>query len=745
MAAGLSVTIVIVTVDRADSLARTLESLGQLRYDNFEVVVVNGPSSDHTADVIAGHAERLRVYSTTLSNISVARNIGLAHARGDVVAFIDDDAVPEPDWLDALVAAYADRQVVAAGGFIRDAGGFGYQARYTVCDRYGEARQYASPDLFALDGDSFLSPTGTNFSARRENLLALAGFDEEYVWFLDETDICLRMHDRGWKIAIAPDAEIHHKYEPGLTRTHSAVPRTMYPQLRSKAYFCVRHNLGRRRLADIVRYIADYVQRERAWKRDLVHDGAEPAEIARLIDEIERGARDGVADAMRLTTPIGLSPRLAASARGDAFKRFAPKLPPARRLRLCLLSREYPPQGHGGIGQWTREVAIGLAARGHEVTVIARALDGPARIDFLEGVWVHRIEAAGITQEEAEAFAPAPPALAAYSLALWREIERIDRHRRFDLISGPIADLEPMAALALSDKPVVVSLHTTYRLSLPHKPEWLANPDYLARHVEPTIACESRLIAQAPHILANSHAILADIEATHGVSIDRGRAEILAHGISDLALEAPPRDAPDGRVHLLFVGRLEARKGADALLAVLPDLLAAHPALVAHIVGDDTIPVGETTLRLRYQADNAARPEALARTRFYGALPREAVLARYASCDLFVAPSRYESFGLIFVEAMCFGKPVVAFAVGGAAEIVEPGVNGLLVAEDDPQALAEAIARLVGDAPLRETLGRNARASYEASFASARMLDGLESFYRAWLAKRSRQPERLSA
>ena len=745
MPAGLSVSIVIVTVDRAVSLERTLSSLGQLRYDNFETLVVNGPSTDHTAEVIARHAAGLRVYETAASNISVARNIGLAHARGDVVAFIDDDAVPEPGWLDALVAAYADRQVVAVGGFIRDAAGFDYQARYTVCDRYGEARQYASPDEFAPDGDSFLSPTGANFSARRENLLALGGFDEEYVWFLDETDVCIRMHDRGWKIAIAPDAEIHHKYEPGLTRTRSPVPRTMYPQLRSKAYFCVRHNLGRKRLADIVRYLAAYVGRERGWKRDLVNVGAEPETIARLIDEIERGARDGVADAMRLRSPVGLSPKLAAAARGDAFKRFPLKLKAERRLRLCLFSREYPPQGHGGIGQWTREVAVGLAARGHEVTVIARALDLAPSVDFLEGVWVHRIGVAGVTAEQAQAFAPAPPALTAYSLALYHEFARIDGHRRFDLISGPIADLEPMASLALAAKPVVVSLHTTYRLSLPHKPEWLANPAYLEGHVEPAIACENRLMAEAPHILANSRAILADIEATHGVAIDRDRVEILPHGVSDLALEAPPREPADGGVHLLFVGRLEARKGADALLAVLPGLLADYPALVAHLVGDDAIPVGETTLRRRYEADNAASPDVLARTRFYGALPREAVLARYASCDLFVAPSRYESFGLIFVEAMCFGKPVVAFSVGGAVEIVEDGVNGLLVADGEPERLSQAIARLVADERLRQTLGRNARAAYEASFGAARMLDGLEAYYRAILARCLSQTERLSA
>ena len=428
-----------------------------------------------------------------------------------------------------------------------------------------------------------------------------------------------------------------------------------------------------------------------------------------------------------------------------AFTPFPLRLAAEKRLRVCLFSREYPPQGHGGIGQWTKEVAVGLAARGHEVTVIARALEGRPAIDFVEGVWVHRIEPAPITEAEAEAFAPAPASLTAYSLALHREFERIDGHRRFDLISGPIADLEPMASLKLAHIPVIVSLHTTYKLSLPHKPDWLSRPDYLERHVEPAIVCEGELIAKGPHILANSVAILDDIEAAHGLTIDRAKVEIVPHGISDLALGVAAPARVQGEVNLLFVGRLEERKGADALLSILPDLLAGHPALIAHIVGDDGILVGDTTLRRRFEDDNSGRPDILARARFHGALPRADVLAHYAAADIFVAPSKYESFGLIFIEAMCFAKPVVAYDVGGAAELIDDGVNGLLAKAGDPQSLAERIARLVENPALREEIGRNARKTYEAAYTTERMLDRLEAYYRAILAERRPDAERLRA
>ncbi len=335
MARKLSASLVIVTVNRADSLDRTLTSLHQIRYENFEVIVVNGPSTDHTADVIAIHAAGLRAYATDQVNISASRNIGLAHARGDVVVFIDDDAVPEPDWLERLLEPYADAQVATVGGFIRDAGGFAFQARYTVCDRFGDTRAFASPEDFSLDDETFLSLTGTNFSARRASLLSIGGFDEEYIWFLDETDVNLRMHDAGLKFAVAPGAEIHHKYEAGLTRTRAAAPRTMYPQLRSKAYFCVRHNLGVRRLSEILAYLADYTAKERAWKRALLDYGAaDLATVERLIAEVERGVEDGIADALRLDAPATLSAAALASAAGDVFMPFPPRLAAKQRLRI---------------------------------------------------------------------------------------------------------------------------------------------------------------------------------------------------------------------------------------------------------------------------------------------------------------------------------------------------------------------------------------------------------------------------
>src|SRR5262249_8621476 len=94
----------------------------------------------------------------------------------------------------------------------------------------------------------------------------------------------------------------------------------------------------------------------------------------------------------------------------------------------------------------------------------------------------------------------------------------------------------------------------------------------------------------------------------------------------------------------------------------------------------------------------------------------------YADCDVFVLPSRYESFGLVLCEAMQFGKPLVASAAGGMAEIVEEDGNGLLFPAGDAAGLADALRRLIDAPAMRERFGRRSRELFEQKFWAAVMV-----------------------
>ena len=121
-------SIVINTLNRATLLAKTLDSLRWLKYRGaFEVIVVNGPSTDHSQEVIDAWLPSIRAARCEVANLSVSRNIGICMARGDIVAFIDDDAIPEPEWLAQLAQAYDSPLVGAAGGLVFDQTGYSYQ------------------------------------------------------------------------------------------------------------------------------------------------------------------------------------------------------------------------------------------------------------------------------------------------------------------------------------------------------------------------------------------------------------------------------------------------------------------------------------------------------------------------------------------------------------------------------------------------------------------------------------------
>ena len=153
-------------------------------------------------------------------------------------------------------------------------------------------------------------------------------------------------------------------------------------------------------------------------------------------------------------------------------------------------------------------------------------------------------------------------------------------------------------------------------------------------------------------------------------------------------------------------------------------------SISATIAGDDGIPgEGGTTYRAAFEA--GAGRDLRDRVRFVGRVGDGELTDYYAGCDFFVCPSRYESFGLVLLEAMMFGKPVIAGDAGGMRYIVEDGGNGFRFAPDDIAALTRAIERLAGSAELRERFGHRSRQIYEDRYTAERMADGTLAVYEA--------------
>jgi GT2 family glycosyltransferase len=422
----IRVSVVINTLDRADQLERTLESLAQLRYPAFEVVVVHGPCRDRTEAVLARFAAAIRIAACAQANLALSRNIGVAMARGDVVAFLDDDAIPEPDWLDRLAPAFADPSVGGAGGFIRDRDGVRFQHRAIVADRLGEAESLAALPA-ELQLGRYFSPTGTNVALRREALLAIGGFDEEYAYFLDETDVNLRLTDAGWRLVSVPEAEVHHKFAASNLRRTDRVPRSLHLIARSKSYFCWVNAAGSHSAEAIGRELDRFRDEHRGKvERFLKRRKIDKATADRLLGEIDQGLAEGGRDASRPRRLLALS----ADQTADPFKPF-----PTRKggVRLCLVARRF--------GAALREAAAALVAGGYEVTVIRRG--AKPCVEFQGGLWLHSVVPAAIGWTTM--LAPA----GRFAEAAAVELERIQPRRRFQAVAGPAAEIAKLSNLGM--------------------------------------------------------------------------------------------------------------------------------------------------------------------------------------------------------------------------------------------------------------------------------------------------------
>lgn len=162
----------------------------------------------------------------------------------------------------------------------------------------------------------------------------------------------------------------------------------------------------------------------------------------------------------------------------------------------------------------------------------------------------------------------------------------------------------------------------------------------------------------------------------------------------------PPCGFPGGKI-VLTVGRWaadERYKGTDELIQAIAKLRDTIPDLHLIAVGG-----GDDLPRLRLLANELGMGNSV---HFFDDLSREEIAGCYARATVFALPSTGEGFGLVFLEAMAFGKAIVAAASGGTTDLVEHEVNGLLVPPHDPQRLADAIARLLRDDSLRLELGR---------------------------------------
>lgn len=291
-------SVIIVSRYRPALLRRCLTALCQQDHTVFEVVVVADPAGIAATD---GFTVKRVTYDE--ANISAARNLGIGQAAGEVVAFIDDDAVAEPTWLSRLTAPFADPQVIASTGFVRGRNGISLQWTAAEVDHLGQdhALDVTATTIRHGTPRRAVKTHGTNCAFRRDALVGAGGFDPAFRFFHDETDLNLRMAGQG-RTAIVPDAQVHHGFAEGPHRRADRVPKSLFDIAASTALFLRRH-AGR--VTDADRATLEAREKSRAI-RHMVAGRIEPRDIRRLMATLDAGWNAG------LTRPLAAPPAILA-------------------------------------------------------------------------------------------------------------------------------------------------------------------------------------------------------------------------------------------------------------------------------------------------------------------------------------------------------------------------------------------------------------------------------------------------
>jgi D-inositol-3-phosphate glycosyltransferase len=398
-------------------------------------------------------------------------------------------------------------------------------------------------------------------------------------------------------------------------------------------------------------------------------------------------------------------------------------LPPARRVAMlsvhtCPLAA---PGGKetGGMNVYVRELSRELGRRGIEVDCFTRSQSSlvPHIPDADLGPSVrliHVVAGPEAPLSKAQTWATLPQFVAGVRAFMASHEATYDLYHSHYWMSGWVV----RQLAAVRPAPIVQMFHTLGAM------KDLSGRRDQAPEIEPRRLVERELMAAVDRIVAAT-----EVDRTHMVELygaDRSKIQVIPPGV-DLGLFRPiPRevarahlgDGPEHRM-ILYVGRFDPVKGLDTLVQAIAQVIAAEPefrrnACLCLIGGDRSDDPALANAEMR-RIDALRHELGLSDfVTFLGPLSQEELPYFYSAAEVVVVPSRYETFGLVALEAMACGAPVIATDVGGLSTLVRPGRTGFLVPEGDVAALAAELLLLIRHPELGREMGRHAVATAEA-------------------------------
>ncbi len=370
-------------------------------------------------------------------------------------------------------------------------------------------------------------------------------------------------------------------------------------------------------------------------------------------------------------------------------------------MKILMLSWEYPPRVVGGISKVVHDLSHRLIKDGHDVTVITYRDGNVPYVENDEGVMVHRVDNFMISSNN---FIDWIMQLNFNMIARAGEI--IAKDGNFDVIHAHDW-LVAYAAKTLKQAystPLVATIHAT---------EAGRNSGIQGETQKYINDTEWLLTYEASEVIVNSNYMRSELQRLFGLPFEK--INIVPNGVNLNLFDGVEKDydfrrqyAMDNEKIILFMGRLVYEKGVQNLIAAMPKILQNYHDAKLIIAGK-----GGMIDELRNQVKFLGIEN---KVYFTGHLSQKNVQKMYKCADISVFPSTYEPFGIVALEAMLSGTPVVVSDIGGLNEIVDHGVNGMKSYAGNPNSLADSILSLLFDHKLCDEITKNAKAKVKAEY-----------------------------
>lgn len=358
-------------------------------------------------------------------------------------------------------------------------------------------------------------------------------------------------------------------------------------------------------------------------------------------------------------------------------------------MKIAIVSREYPPDSAwGGVATGYYNLAQGLAQQGNQVHIICQAVGKPR--DYMdEGVLVHRV---GTNPKRYSAIGRIN-----FTLHAWLKLREITKKYGIEVVETPYWSAEGFLYSLRRQTPLVVrsqsSAHESIKTGTYSGKRELTKLRILSWLADFTAKRADRIVADSK---------LNYNEVINRLHINPAKIEVVYQATDTQRYKPAPSNLRDelgivsGVPAVLFAGRLESKKGVHILCQAIPDIVQSVPSTRFILVGRDTNSAPDGGSFKDYITKRAKGHGFVENLMFIDFLSADKLIQLYSACDLFVLPSLEESFGIVTIEAMACGKPVVATCTGIAPELKPLALKGLeVVPLGDAQKLAEAVIAML--------------------------------------------------